>query len=143
LGYFLVALSLLGVSVLANLGRGSRALQVGTALLLAWLAVQLVVPFSPLLFPSQWSLNDELSYLIAASVATALLRSAAVLSLGLGAFYSGARRLGALLLILGVPAGTLFFGAHNALTFTYRYAPAHSALLGGGTPTWTFLPRTS
>ena len=38
------------------------------------------------------------------SVATTVLGSAAVLSLALGAFFSGARRLGALLLILGVPA---------------------------------------
>jgi predicted ester cyclase len=52
------------------------------------------------------------------SVATTVLGSAAVLSLALGAFFSGARRLGALLLILGVPAGSLFFGVHNAVTGT-------------------------
>jgi predicted ester cyclase len=56
--------------------------------------------------------------LTVAWVATDLLGSAAVLSLGLGAFFSGARRLGAVLLILGVPAGSLFFGAHYALTGT-------------------------
>jgi predicted ester cyclase len=41
-----------------------------------------------------------------------------VLSLALGAFFSGARRLGAVLLILGVPAGSLFFSAFNAVTGT-------------------------
>jgi predicted ester cyclase len=56
--------------------------------------------------------------LTVASVATDLLGSVAVLSLGLGTFFSGARRLGAVLLILGVPAGSLFFGAHYALTGT-------------------------
>jgi hypothetical protein len=91
-GDILAALSLLGVPVL--LGRSSRALRIGTALLLAWLAVRLVVPFAPLLFPSQWSMKDETSYLIVQSAATALLGSAAVLSLGLGAIFSGARRLG-------------------------------------------------
>ncbi len=116
LGYFLALLSLLGVPIL--LGRGSRALRVGTALLLAWLAVELVVPFAPLLFPSQWSMKEEISYFIVEAVATALLGSAAVLSLALGSFFSGARRLGALLLILGVPGESLFIGAHYALTGT-------------------------
>ncbi len=115
-GYILAALSLLGVPIL--LGRGSRALRIGTALLLAWLPVQLVVFFSFLLFPSQWSMKDEISFFIVESTVTALLGSAALLSLSLGAFFSGARRLGALLLILGVPGGILFFGAHNALTGT-------------------------
>jgi predicted ester cyclase len=119
LGHFLAALSLLGVPVLAlEQGRGSRVLQVATTLIGAWLTLELVVPFSPLLFPSQWSFNDELSYFIAASVATTVLGSAALLSLGLGAFFSGARRLGALLLLLGVPGDLLFFSVHNALTGT-------------------------
>jgi predicted ester cyclase len=115
-GYVLAALSLLGVPAL--LGRGSRALRIGTALLLAWLPVQLAVYFSFYLFPSQWSPKDEISFFIVESTATYLLGSAAVLSLGLGAFFSGARRLGAVLLILGVPAGSLYFYAHNALTGT-------------------------
>jgi predicted ester cyclase len=59
--------------------------------------------------------------LTVAYVATELLGSAAVLSLGLGAFFSGARRLGAVLLILGVPAEGLFFYAYNALTATGAY----------------------
>jgi hypothetical protein len=40
---------------------------------------------------------------------------------GFGAFFSGARRLGAVLLILGVPAEGLFFYAYNALTATGAY----------------------
>src|SRR5215208_3387416 len=88
-GYILAALSLLGVPALAGLGRGSRALRIGTALLLAWLPVQLVVFFSFFLFPSQWSMKDEISFFIVESTVTALLGSAAVLSLGLGAFFSG------------------------------------------------------
>jgi hypothetical protein len=81
--------------------------------------VELAVRLSPILYPSLWSPKGLPSpVLIVASVATALLGSAAVLSLGLGAFFSGARRLGAVLLILGVPAGSLFFGAHYALTGT-------------------------
>jgi hypothetical protein len=113
----LAALSLLGVPAL--LGRGSRALRIGTALLLAWLPVELAVRLSPILYPSLWSPKGLPSpVLTVASVATALLGSAAVLSLGLGAFFSGARRLGAVLLILGVPAGALFFGAHYTLTGT-------------------------
>ena len=74
---------------------------------------------SPILYPSLWSPKGLPSpVLTLASVATDLLGSAAVLSLGLEAFFSGARRLGAVLLILGVPAGSLFFGAHYALTGT-------------------------
>jgi hypothetical protein len=116
-GDLLAALSLLGVPIM--LGRSSRALRIGTALLLAWLAVRLVVPFSPLLFyPSQWSMKDELSYLIVDSAVTDLLGSAALLSLALGVFFKGARRLGAVLLILGLPGDLLFFGVHNALTGT-------------------------
>jgi predicted ester cyclase len=116
-GDLLAALSLLGVPIM--LGRSSRALRIGTALLLAWLAVRLVVPFSPLLFyPSQWSMKDELSYLIVESTVTDLLGSAALLSLALGAFSSGAKRLGAVLLLFGVPGGSLFFGALYALTGT-------------------------
>ncbi len=117
-GDLLAALSLLSVGALAKLGRRSRALRIGTALLLAWLAVRLVVPFSPLLFPSLWSSKGLHSYLIVESTATALLGSAAVFSLGLGAFFSGARRLGAALLILGVPGELLFFGARYAVTGT-------------------------
>jgi predicted ester cyclase len=56
--------------------------------------------------------------LTVASVAAELLGSTAVLSLSLGAFFSGARRLGAVLLILGVPVEFLFFSVHNALTGT-------------------------
>jgi predicted ester cyclase len=110
-------LSLLGVPAL--LGRGSRALRIGTALLLAWLPVELAVRLSPKLYPSFWSPKGLPSpVLTLASVATDLLGSAAVLSLGLGAFFSGGRRLGAVLLPLGAPAGSLFFGAHYALTGT-------------------------
>src|SRR5918994_4332376 len=101
----LAALWLLGVPAL--LGRGSWALRIGTALLLAWLPVELAVRLSPILYPSLWSPKGLPSpVLIVASVATALLGSAAVLSLGLGAFFSGARRLGAGVLILGGPAGS-------------------------------------
>lgn len=57
-------------------------------------------------------------FLNIAWVAEALLGSAALLSLGLGAFLSGARRLGAMILILGVPGDLLFFSVHNALTGT-------------------------
>jgi predicted ester cyclase len=115
-GDLLAALSLLGVPAL--LGRGSRALRIGTALLLAWLAVRLAVPFAPLLFPSQWSLKDELSYFTIESAVTTLLGSAAVLSLSLGAFFSGARRLGAVLLILGLPGGYLVIGPYYAVSGT-------------------------
>jgi predicted ester cyclase len=120
-GYILVALSLLGVPVL--LGRGSRALRIGTALLLAWLPMQLAVLFALLLYPLLWwpiwwpkGLLSSVSTV--AWVATDALGSAAVLSFALGAFFTGARRLGAVLLILGVPAGLLFFGVHSALTGT-------------------------
>jgi predicted ester cyclase len=116
-GYILAVLSLLGVPIL--LGWGSRALRIGTAVLLASLPLWLAVQFAPMLFPSLWSPRGLPSpFLTVASVATALLGSAAVLSLGLGAFFSGARRLGAVLLILGVPGESLFFYAHNALTGT-------------------------
>ena len=120
-GYTLGALSLLGVLIL--LGRGSRALRIGTALLLAWLPMQLAVDLaymlSPMLYPSLWSPNGLPSpVLTVASVAAELLGSTAVLSLSLGAFFSGARRLGAVLLILGVPVEFLFFSVHNALTGT-------------------------
>ncbi len=71
-----------------------------------------------MLYLSLWSPKGLLSYLIVESAATDLLGSAAVLSLGLGAFFSGARRLGAVLLILGVQVRSLFFGAHYAVTGT-------------------------
>ncbi len=118
-GYILAMLSLLGVPILAKLGWGSRALRIGTALLLVWLPLGLAVQFAPMLFPSLFFPKGLPSpAFTVASVATALLGSAAVLSLGLGAFFSGAKRPGTLLLILGVPGGTLFFGAHHALTGT-------------------------
>jgi predicted ester cyclase len=120
-GYVLAALSLLGVPALASLslGRGSRALRIGTALLLAWLPLELALELARRLYPLLWSLKGLTSPVwTVASVATTLLGSAALLSLGLGAFFSGARRLGGVLLILWVPAGSLFFGAHNALTGT-------------------------
>ena len=116
-GYILATLSLLGVPVL--LGWGSRALRIGTTLLLVWLPLWLAVQFAPMLFPSLWSPKGLPSPVFSvASWATALLGSAAVLSLGMGAFFSDARRLGAMLLILGVPGASLFFGAHTALTGT-------------------------
>jgi predicted ester cyclase len=119
-GYFLASLSLLGVPIL--LGWGSRALRIGTALLLAWLPLWLLVQFALMLFPSLLTPRGLPSpVLTVAYVATELLGSAAVLSLGLGAFFSGARRLGAVLLILGVPAEGLFFYAYNALTATGAY----------------------
>ena len=105
-GYALAAVSLLGVPVL--LGWRSWALRIGTALLLVWLPVELAVHFAPMPHPSLWSPKGLSSPLLtAASWATVLLGSAALLSLALGAFFSGARRLGAILLILGVPAGSL------------------------------------
>jgi predicted ester cyclase len=116
-GYILAVLSLLGVPIL--LARRSRALRIGTALLLAWLPVELAMELAYLLYPLLWSPKGLSSpALSVASVATALLGSAAVLSLGLGACFSGARRLGAMLLILGVPGASFFFGAHSALTET-------------------------
>jgi predicted ester cyclase len=117
--YILAALSLLGVPAL--LGRVSRALRIGTALLLVWLPVQLAVTLAYILYlyGPLWSPKGMNSPVwTVTSVATTVLGSAAVLSLALGAFFSGARRLGALLLILGVPAGSLFFGIHNAVTGT-------------------------
>jgi predicted ester cyclase len=116
-GYVLAALSLLGVPIL--LGWGSRALRIGTAMLLASLPLWLAVQFVPMLYPSLWSPKGLPSpFLNIAWVAEALLGSAALLSLGLGAFFSGARRLGAMILILGVPGDLLFFSVHNALTGT-------------------------
>jgi predicted ester cyclase len=115
-GYILAALSLLGVPAL--LGGRSRALRIGTALHLVWLAVELAVPLSSMFYPSLWDPKGLLAVVILSSVAIDLLGSAAVLSLALGAFFSGARRLGALLLILGVPGEFLFIGAHYALTGT-------------------------
>ncbi len=116
-GYILAVLSLLGVPIL--LGWGSRALRIGTALLLAWLPLWLAVQFALMLFPSLWSPKGLPSpAFTVASVASALLGSAAVLSLGIGAFFSGARRLGAVLLVLGVPGGSLFCGVLYALTGT-------------------------
>ena len=116
-GYILAALSLFGVPAL--LGRRSRALRIGRALLLAWLPVLLAVEIAYILYFALWSPKGFSSpFLTVAYVATELLGSAAVLSLGMGAFFSGARRLGAVLLPLGLPAGTLFFYAHNALTVT-------------------------
>jgi predicted ester cyclase len=123
-GYVLAALSLLGVPALAlEQGRASRALRIGRALLLAWLplglAVELAYLLSPLLYPSLWSPKGLPSpVLTVASVATTVLGSAALLSLGLAALLSGARRLGAMILILGVPGDLLFFSVHNALTGT-------------------------
>jgi hypothetical protein len=119
--YTLEVLSLLlGVPIL--LGWGSRALRIGTALLLAWLPLWLLVQFALMLFPSLLTpMGLPSPVLTVAYVATELLGSAAVLSLSLGAFFSGARRLGAVLLILGVPAEGLFFYACNALTATGAY----------------------
>ena len=119
-GYFLAVLSLLGVPIL--LGWGSQALRIGTALLLAWLPLWLLVQFALMLFPSLLTPRGLPSpVLTVAYVATELLGSAAVLSLGWGASFSGARRLGAVLLILGVPAEGPFFYAYNALTATGAY----------------------
>ena len=116
-GYILAALSLLGVPAL--LAQRSRTLRIGTALLLVWLPLWLAVQFAPMLFPSLWSPKGSTSpAFTVASWAAVLLGSAAVLSLSMGAFSSGARRLGAMLLILGVPGGTLFFSAEAALTGT-------------------------
>jgi len=113
----LAVLSLLAVPAL--LARRSRALRIGTALLLAWLPLWVAVQFAPMLFSSLWSPKGFPSPVVTgASWATVLLGSAAVLSLGMGAFFTGARRLGAVLLILGVPGASLFFGAHSALTGT-------------------------
>jgi predicted ester cyclase len=119
-GYVLAALSLLGVPILAlERGRGSRALRIGRALLLAWLPLGLAVELAYLLYPLLWSTKGMLSPVwTVAWVATDLLGFAEVLSLALGAFFSGARRLAALLLPLGLPAGYLFFSAHNTLTGT-------------------------
>ena len=123
-GYVLAALLLLGVPALAlEQGRASRALRIGRALLLAWLplglAVELAYLLSPLLYPSLWSPKGlPFPVLTVASVATTVLGSAALLSLGLAALLSGARRLGAMILILGVPGDLLFFSVHNALTGT-------------------------
>jgi hypothetical protein len=114
-GYILAVLSLLGVPAL--LGRWSRVLRIGTALLLAWLPLWLAVQFAPMLYPSLLYSKGSSPVFTVAWVATDLLGSAAVLSLGLGAFFSGARRLGAVLL-LGVPGESLFFYVHNALTGT-------------------------
>jgi predicted ester cyclase len=120
-GYVLASLSLLGVPAL--LGRGSRAMRIGTALLLAWLplglAVELAWLLSPMLFPSLYTPKGLPSLVLTvASVATTVLGSAALLSLALGAFSSDARRLGAVLLLLGVPGGSLFYSALYALTGT-------------------------
>jgi len=118
----LAVLSLLGVPAL--LDERSRARRIGTALLLAWLAVQLAValavPYAFSLYPSLWSPKGLLAVVLflAWVVAIDLLGSAALLSLALGAFSSGARRLGAVLLILGVPGGSLFYSALYALTGT-------------------------
>jgi hypothetical protein len=119
-GYVLAALSLFGVPVLPpKLGRGSRALRIGTALLLAWLPLELTVELAYILYFALWSTKGFTSpVLTVASMATTLLGSAAMLSLGLGAFISGARRLGAMLLVLGVPGDLLFFSARNAQTGT-------------------------
>jgi predicted ester cyclase len=114
-GYILAVLSLLGVPAL--LGRWSRVLRIGTALLLAWLPLWLAVQFAPMLYPSLLYSKGSSPVFTVAWLATDLLGSAAVLSLGLGAFFSGARRLGAVLL-LGVPGESLFFYVHNALTGT-------------------------
>jgi predicted ester cyclase len=116
-GYILAVLSLLGVPAL--LGRRSRALRIGTALLLVWLPVELAVELAYILYFALWYPKGFHSpFLTIPSVATVLLGSAVVLSLGMGAFFSGARKLGAVLLILGVPTGSLFFGVHNAVTGT-------------------------
>jgi predicted ester cyclase len=116
-GHILATLSLLGVPIM--LGRGSWALRIGTALLLVWVPVQLAVDHAYIFFPSLLSPKGLTSPVwLVASVATDLLGSAAVLSLALGAFSSGARRPGAVLLILGVPVEALFFYAYNALTET-------------------------
>ena len=72
-----------------------------------------------ILYFALWSPKGVTSpFLTLASMATTLLGSAAMLSLGLGAFTSGVRRLGAMLLVLGVPGDLLFFSACNALTGT-------------------------
>ena len=114
-GGFVAVLSLLGVPAL--LGGRSRTLRIGTALLLVWLAVQIAVPYAFSLYPSLWDPNGLFAVvLFLSSVAIDLLGSAAVLSLGMGAFFSGARRLGAVLLILGVPSESLFLGTRYALT---------------------------
>jgi predicted ester cyclase len=116
-GYILAVLSLLAVPAL--LARRSRTLRIGTALLLAWLPLWVAVQFASMLFSSLWSPKGFPSPVVTgASWATVLLGSAAVLSLGMGAFFTGARRLGAMLLILGVPGASVFYGAHSALTGT-------------------------
>jgi hypothetical protein len=116
-GYFLAVLSLLGVPIL--LGWCSRALRIGTALLLASLLLWLAVQFAPMLFPLLWTPKGLPSLVFTVALwATVLLGSAVVLSLGLGAFFAGARKLGAVLLVLGVPGDLLFYSAHNALTGT-------------------------
>lgn len=113
-GYVLAVLSLLGVPAL--LGRSFRAPTIGTALLLAWLPVQLAVEIAPVLYPSLLDPEDPLfSVWNAASWATVLLGSAAVLSLGLEALFSGVRRLGAVLLVLGLPGQLLLFGVYSAV----------------------------
>jgi predicted ester cyclase len=109
-GGHLAVLSLLGVPAL--LGGRSRALRIGIALLLVWLAVELAWPYAYSLYPSL------LDHKTTVRVAMDLLGSAALISLALGAFFSGAKRLGAVLLLLGVPGGSLFFGALYALTGT-------------------------
>jgi predicted ester cyclase len=109
----LAVLSLLGVPAL--LGGRSRALRIGTALLLVWLAW----PYVYYLYPSLMDPKGLLAVvLFLVWVAIDLVGSAALLSLALGAFSSDARRLGAVLLLLGVPGGSLFYSALYALTGT-------------------------
>ena len=116
-GGHLAVLSLLGVPAL--LGGRSRALRIGIALLLVWLAVELAWPYAYSLYPSLLDPKGLLTVvLFLVWVAMDLLGSAALISLALGAFFSGAKRLGAVLLLLGVPGGSLFFGALYALTGT-------------------------
>jgi predicted ester cyclase len=116
-GGHLAVLSLLGVPAL--LGGRSRALRIGTTLLLVWLAVWLAWPYVFYLYPSLMDPKGLLAVvLFLAWVAIDLVGSAALLSLALGAFSSDARRLGAVLLLLGVPGGSLFYSALYALTGT-------------------------
>jgi predicted ester cyclase len=118
-----VATTVLGIAATLSLGLGAffsgarGLLRIGTGLLLASLLLWLAARLVPLRFPSLWTpKGPPTPVLNVVFVATTVLGIAATLSLGLGAFFSGARRLGALLLILAVPAEDLFFSARYALT---------------------------
>ncbi|MBA2782367.1 MAG: hypothetical protein M3Q62_08440 [Actinomycetota bacterium] len=104
----LAAHSLFGVASL--LGRGSRAAQVGVALLFLWLAASRSFVLYSSLWRPEWGPSGVPPFAFLVLLHASWWGAAATLPFALGALFGARkRRLGAVLLVLSVPSALLLF----------------------------------